>query len=228
LECIQLSERLRTRIRTSSTFLLIVASVMFSTACSVFGVESVEEAPYQTVLKENEFEIRDYAPFVVAQTRIDASYKEAGNKAFRKLFAYISGENESSAKIAMTAPVIAESKGQGQSEKIAMTAPVISEQDGEVWVYRFVLPKGFTVDSAPRPLNPDVTIAQTAPQRVATIRYSGRSTDKARVENTKALVKWIASEGLVQKSAPRWAGYNAPWTLPPLRRNEVLIDVDNP
>jgi DNA gyrase inhibitor GyrI len=214
--------------RTSSTFLLIVASLTFSTACSVFGVESVEEAPYQTVLKENEFEIRDYAPFVVAQIRIEANYREAGNKAFRKLFAYISGENESSANIAMTAPVIAEPKSQAQSKKFAMTAPVVSEQDDEAWLYRFVLPKGFTVDSAPRPLNPEVTIAQTAPQRVATIRYSGRSTDKARVENTKALLVWIESEGLLQKSEPRWAGYNAPWTLPALRRNEVLIDVANP
>ncbi|MFT6878695.1 MAG: DNA gyrase inhibitor GyrI [Granulosicoccus sp.] len=228
MECNLLPERMRTSTRKLPTLLLIAATLILSTACSVFGVESVEEAPYQTVLKENEFEIRDYAPFVVAQTRIDASYKEAGNKAFRKLFAYISGENETRAKIAMTAPVIAEPKIVSSSEKIAMTAPVLSQQDGEAWLYKFVLPKGFTVDTAPRPLNPDVTIAETAPQRVATIRYSGRSTDKARVQNTKALKDWIESTGLVQQSEPRWAGYNAPWTLPPLRRNEVLIDVATP
>lgn len=228
MECIHPPERQPVSPRTMRTFLLITASLIISSACSVFGVESVEEAPYQTVLKENEFEIRDYAPFVVAQTIIDASYKEAGNKAFRKLFAYISGENEASAKIAMTAPVIAEPKSASSSEKIAMTAPVISEQEGEAWLYRFVLPKGFTIDTAPRPLNPDVTIAETAPQRVATIRYSGRSTDAARVRNTKALITWIELTGLEQTSEPRWAGYNAPWALPALRRNEVLIDVARP
>ncbi|MFT5047969.1 MAG: hypothetical protein ACI8UP_004969 [Porticoccaceae bacterium] len=116
---------------------------MFSMACSVFGVESVEEAPYQSFLKSNEFEIRDYAPYVVAQTRVETTYGEAGNTAFRKLFAYISGENEANTKIAMTAPVIAESRKAKSGEKISMTAPVISEQDGESWVFRFVLPENY-------------------------------------------------------------------------------------
>lgn len=185
----------------------------------------MEEAPYRSILKENEFEIRDYAAFVVAETRVVADYEDAGGMAFRKLFAYISGENEGRTKIAMTAPVISESNDVSTGEKIAMTAPVLSQQDGTAWLYRFVLPKGFSIDSAPRPLDPDVTLAQIASRRVATIRYSGRANEKSRVENTAALLRWIESEGLVQESDPRWAGYNAPWTLPPLRRNEVLIDV---
>jgi hypothetical protein len=77
-------------------------------------------------------------------------------------------------------------------------------------------------------LNPDVVLVEVAEKRVATIRYSGRTTDKARTKNTEALINWIKSKGLEQLSAPRWAGYNAPWTLPAMRRNEVLIDVAMP
>ena len=155
---------------------LVATMLMFSTACSVIGVETVEEAPFQSVLKDNEFEIRDYAPYVVAQTRVESNYKEAGNTAFKKLFAYISGENEASSKIEMTSPVIAESPSSDSGEKISMTAPVISEQDGEAWLYRFVLPKGYSVDNSPSPLNPDVSLVQIPAKRVATIRFSGRLT----------------------------------------------------
>jgi len=201
---------------------------MAITGCSVFGGASVEEAPFKLVQKEGEFEIRDYAPVIVAQTQASAglSYKKAGNEAFRKLFDYISGENEAREKISMTAPVVAESSDNSSSEKIAMTAPVTSQKEGDSWRYRFVLPEEYdSVESAPRPLNPDVLLLQTEPQRVATITYSGLSTQTARDSNAQALLSWIESQGLSAQSGLRWAGYNPPWTLPPFRRNEVLVDV---
>lgn len=210
--------------RPISTLLLLTSTLIMSSSCSVFGVESVEEAPYQSVLKEAPFEIRDYASFVVAQTSIQASRNEAGNKAFRILFDYISGNNESNSKISMTAPVIAKAEA-NSSEKIAMTAPVLAQQAGEAWVYSFVLPNKYSIDNAPSPLNPKVTLVETEPRRVATIRYSGRDNEQSRARNTEALMKWIEAEGLVQQSTPRWAGYNPPWTLPSQRRNEVLIDI---
>ncbi|NND89261.1 MAG: heme-binding protein [Granulosicoccus sp.] len=175
--------------------------------------------------KDKQFEIRDYASLVVAETRVNATFKKAGTEAFRKLFAYISGENEVRENIAMTSPVIAETTLSDSSETIAMTAPVTSRKVGEEWLYRFVLPQSYTLDSAPRPLNPDVSLAETAKKRVAILRYSGRATEKAQSRNAEALINWIESKGLVSQSEPRWAGYNPPWTLPPFRRNEVLIDV---
>ena len=199
---------------------------MIISGCSVFGAASVEEAPYQLVSKDDNFEIRDYAALVVAETRVDASFKDAGNKAFRTLFNYISGENEANAKIAMTAPVIAEASDSSSSgEKIAMTAPVTYEKEDDVWRYQFVLPKTYTLDNAPRPLNADVTLAETAPRRVAVIRYAWLATDKAREKNANLLLEWVDSQGLKPASTPRWAGYNPPWTLPPFRRNEVLVDI---
>lgn len=214
---------------TPSYFKFLVSSVVlvFSSGCSVFGVETVEEAPYQMVQKEMQFEIRDYASLVVAETRVNATFKEAGSKAFRKLFAYISGENEISEKIAMTSPVISDTEASDSGKSIAMTAPVISQKDGNEWRYRFVLPQSYSLDSAPRPLNPEVTLAEIPARRVAALRYTGRSTAAKQTEQAQALDTWIMSQGLVSQSQPRWAGYNPPWTLPWFRRNEVLIDVSS-
>lgn len=205
--------------------LLLTATV----GCSLFGGASVEEAPYQLVKKDGQFEIRDYEAVVVAQTKVDASFGNAGNTAFRRLFNYISGENDASDKIAMTAPVIAEkdqNDSSAKSEKIAMTAPVFYQKEGDSWRYRFVLPSTYTIENAPQPLNPDVSLAETEPRRVATIRYTWLATDKARASNAQALMKWVESQGLVPQSETRWAGYNPPWTLPPFRRNEVMIDIE--
>ena len=208
-----------------SKSLFATASLIAVSGCSVFGVQSVEEASYQLVQKDEQFEVRDYAPLVVAETRVNADFKEAGNTAFRRLFAYISGENETNEEIAMTSPVIAESGSNDSGEKIAMTAPVFSQKEGEAWLYKFVLPDTYSLNNAPRPLNPDVALTETAPTRVAALRYAGRATAKAQASNAIKLIDWVESQGLVAQSEPRWAGYNPPWTLPPFRRNEVLIDV---
>lgn len=213
------------RLSPFSIRLLFSMVLMLCTGCSVFGGASVEEAPYQLVLKDKQFEIRDYAPVVVAETRVDASFGNAGNKAFRTLFNYISGENDGGEKIAMTAPVIAETDNSGSGEKIAMTAPVTYQKDGKAWRYRFVLPQSYTLDSAPRPSNPEVMLVEVEPKRVAIIRYNWLATDNARSKNAQALMDWIESQGLVAQSEFRWAGYNPPWTLPPFRRNEVLVDI---
>ncbi len=212
-------------LRGLSVIMLSFTMMLFSAGCSLFGVESVEEASYQRVHKDDRFEIRDYATVVVAETRVNAEFKDAGSKAFRKLFAYISGENEGSRKIAMTAPVIADAQSGDNGESIAMTSPVVSEQEGNGWRYRFVLPQSYTIDTAPTPLDPDVTLVEITQKRVATLRYSGRATAKAQALHADRLDSWIVAQGLASQSAPRWAGYNPPWTLPWFRRNEVLIDV---
>lgn len=216
----------RSSLRRAS-LLTVAATLMLITGCSVFGGASVEEAPYELIQKDEQFEVRDYASVIVAQTQVSAGNgnKKAGNEAFGRLFKYISGENEGREKIAMTAPVTSESSEGESSEKIAMTAPVTYQKEGDSWRYRFVLPEGYTLDTAPRPLNPDVSLAQTEPKRVATVTYSGLGRDKARARNTEALLIWIEEQGLDALSEPRWAGYNPPWTLPPFRRNEVMVDV---
>lgn len=215
-----------TLFRRLAQIVLTGVTLVSSTACSVFGVESVEVAQYSVVVKDDQFEVRDYAPMVVVQTRVDAEFKNAGNQAFQKLFSYISGNNTADESIAMTSPVVAEKSENKSGEKIAMTAPVTANRDGEGWLYRFVLPNSFTIDTAPKPLDPAVSLEEIPQKRVATVRFAGISTDSAREKNTAALLEWMEQQSLNALSEPRWAGYNAPWALPPFRRNEVLVDTD--
>lgn len=194
--------------------------------CSVFGVNTVEEARYEVLMAEDNYELRLYEPMVVAETYIEDDFDKAGNLAFRKLFGYISGDNTSSSEISMTAPVIANPDGSGDGEKIDMTVPVLEQNNEQGWRYMFVLPASYSIQTAPEPLNKDVKLASEPQKRVAVVRYSGSSNEKAIDEKTIQLKQWIAANDLTPVSKPRWAGYNPPWTLPFLRRNEVMIEVN--
>ncbi|MFT5121958.1 MAG: hypothetical protein ACI9TH_003910 [Kiritimatiellia bacterium] len=204
--------------------LLGFSTMFFSLGCSVFGIRTgYEEAGYAPVEKKGAFEIRDYEELVVAETFVKANYKEAGNQGFRRLFRYISGDNAAKSKIEMTAPVIADERG---GEKISMTTPVIGEEtNADGWRYMFVLPSSYTLETAPEPTNPEVKLSVIPPHKVAVIRYAGTWKESTMRAKTEALQEWIKASDYEAVSEPRAAGYDPPWTLPPLRRNEVMIDV---
>ena len=185
----------------------------------------VEKTPYDVVRKTKRFELRDYPTYIVAETVVDGTLEDAGNKAFNRLFGYISGENIAQTKIAMTAPVMAKKKNMPEGEKITMTSPVIGEKRDVGWRYAFVLPAGYTLESAPVPSDPLVKLSVMPRKKVAVIRYSGSRGEKSIRQKSDELANWIQSRGLELKSNPRSAGYDPPWTLPFLRRNEVMIDV---
>lgn len=191
---------------------------------SVFGIVGVEEARYEVLSEHGSIELREYAELVLVETQVDADFEEAGEIAFRRLFAYISGANAANDEIAMTAPVIATDAPAG-GEKIAMTAPVLSQREAAGWRYAFVLPASYTLESAPSPVDPSVALSSRPSQKVATLRHSGSWSEAELREQTRILFDWIASEGLEATSSPRFAGYNPPWTIPFLRRNEIMIEV---
>jgi hypothetical protein len=194
--------------------------------CSVFGINTVEEARYDLLMAEDHYELRLYEPLVIAETYIEGDFDKAGDQAFRKLFGYISGDNLSSREIAMTAPVIASESESDGGKKIDMTAPVLQERTEQGWRYMFVLPASYSIQTAPEPLHEDVQLSRQPQKQVAVIRYSGSWNENAIAEKTIQLKQWIAANDLTPASEPRWAGYNPPWTLPFLRRNEVMIDVN--
>jgi hypothetical protein len=207
---------------------IVSVTILCSSAgCSVIGVNSVEEANYRVIKKEDDFELREYSPLVVAETNVNAEFKKAGRIAFRRLFAYISGDNRKNQKIAMTAPVIADAAEVTGGEEIKMTAPVIGESNGNSWRYRFVLPASYSIDSAPVPLNDDVRVSTVPGKTVAVIRFSGLVNSKDIQEKSAELSRWMTANNLVSVSEPRWAGYDPPWTIPFFRRNEVMIDISD-
>ena len=182
---------------------------------------AIEEANYTVVEKADNFEIRDYAPHTLAETVVTGSLEDAGNKAFNRLFEYISGNNQSSAKVAMTAPVSQEPSG----EKIDMTAPVGQQAAGERWVVSFMMPASYTLETLPKPMDPAVTLRAVPARRMAAIRYSGFWSEEGYLRNKAALESWIEKKGYKAIAEPVWARYNAPFSLWFLRRNEVLISI---
>jgi hypothetical protein len=199
---------------------------LLATGCSLFGIRTTEGASYVVIDKRDPIEIREYEELVVVETFVNTSYEEAGNIAFKKLFAYITGENLSKTKIAMTAPVMAKEGDGPAGDKIPMTSPVLGERRAEGWRYSFVLPANFTLENAPLPSNPEVKLAVIPPKKVAVIRYTGSWKEETMRENSETLVQWIRGNGLELLSNPRSARYDPPWTLPFLRRNEIMIDVN--
>ncbi len=201
------------------------AIAFFPLGCSVVGIRTVDEPAFTVLMQEGSFAVRQYEEIVIAETTVaDEDYKEAGSIAFRRLFRYISGDNVNGKEIAMTAPVFADKEEDG--EKIAMTAPVLAEQQTAGWRYAFVLPDDFDLASAPKPTDPKVVLSVIPKKKVAVIRYAGRWQEAIMREKAAELSKFIEKNGLKPVSTPRSARYDPPWTIPFLRRNEVMIDVE--
>jgi hypothetical protein len=182
---------------------------------------ATEEAAYKVLKSSDKFELREYAPHILAETIVDGDLEGAGNKAFRTLFRYISGDNRSRSKVAMTAPVSQEKAG----EKIAMTAPVAQQRVQDKWAVSFTMPDSFTLDTLPVPDDPKITLRTVPARRMAAVRYSGFWSEKNYLRNKSELEVWIREQGLTPAGDPVWARYNPPFTPWFLRRNEILIPV---
>lgn len=200
-------------------FSLIILTLII-TFSGPHSAMAIEEAPYEVVKIEGPFEIRDYDPHVVAETFVEADLESAGSSAFQRLFRYISGANRTQAKIDMTAPV-----SQVKGEKIEMTAPVGQQKAGDQWVVSFMMPASYSMETLPKPDDPQVTLREVPARRIAAVRYSGFWSKKNYTKNMLKLVAWIQGQGLESVGEPIWARYNAPFVPWFMRRNEVLIQV---
>lgn len=183
---------------------------------------AIEEAPYSVVTESGGFEIRDYKAHILAETKVDGTLEDAGNKAFRRLFNYISGANRSRSSITMTAPVSQEPSG----EKIAMTAPVSQQQSAGKWAVSFMMPAGYALESLPIPDDSRINLRQVPAHRVAAVKYSGFWSEKRFLRYKQELENWIKVNNLKIIGEPVWARYNPPFTPWFLRRNEILIPID--
>jgi hypothetical protein len=182
---------------------------------------AIEEAKYKVLEKDNRFEIRDYAPHILAETIVEGDLEEAGNKAFKRLFRYISGDNRSRKKVAMTAPVSQQPMG----EKIKMTAPVGQRRVQEKWAVSFMMPASYTIETLPEPEDQNITLRQVPARRMASVRYSGFWSEKRYLKYKSELLSWIHERGHSIVGDPVWARYNPPFTPWFLRRNEILIPI---
>ncbi len=183
-------------------------------------MSQVEQPKYTVLESDGNIEVREYNPTIVAQVEVRGERMKALNQGFRLIADYIFGNNLSSEKVAMTAPVTQEA-----GEKIAMTAPVTQDGGGDSWKVRFVMPAGYTLETLPKPKNQDVRLITVPVKKTVVIRFSGFNTDRNINSHRETLLKYIADHQLSVVGAPTTAFYNPPWTLPFLRRNEIMFEL---
>ena len=185
---------------------------------------SYEEPQYTVVQTDGEFEYRQYEPYRVSETVIEGARNAdaASSEGFRRLFAYISGANSSQSKISMTVPV-----SQGASEKIAMTVPVQQSAAEEGWRVSFMLPSEFTLETAPVPTDPRVYVREVPGRLMVVQKFSGRWTESNYGKHEQELTQYVAAAGLTTAGAVERAAYNAPFSIPWFRRNEVMVEIES-
>jgi DNA gyrase inhibitor GyrI len=202
--------------------LLALFNSLFLAGCSLFGIQSEDSPTYSLAESEDAFEIRHYQPYLIAQTEDSGNYDAATKESFYRLFEYISGKNQGQQKIAMTAPV----QQQPKAETIKMTAPVFQEKSGKVWTMAFVLPAQYNAETAPKPTDPKVSIKTVPEKRVAVLRFTGFINEENVAEKKAELMARLKQKQIKTLSEPISAGYNPPWTIPFLRRNEIHVDIE--
>ena len=183
------------------------------------------EKPKYTVVEQVEgLEVRQYAPYLVAETEVTGSREEAGNEGFRRLGGYIFGKNRGERKIAMTAPV-----AQQEGTKIAMTAPVSQQERPDrgksTWVIQFMMPSEYARDTLPEPLDPAIRFREVPARRVVALRYSGTWSEERYLEKLAELRAAMEKDGLRAVGEPVWARYDPPFMPWFLRTNEILVEI---
>jgi hypothetical protein len=176
------------------------------TASGTLPAMATEEPVFTLVKKDGSFEIRDYAPVIVAETTLTGSAERARNAGFQPLADYIFAKDR-------------------KGSTIAMTAPVTQSSAGDSWTISFTMPASYTMEKLPTPVNPNVRLVPQAARRMGVVRFSGTasadSMDKMRIE----LINRVKALGLQTVGEPVFAFYDPPWTLPFFRRNEVMVEL---
>lgn len=203
---------------------LIVSLTMLiagAIAIVVLGGEGMayESPTYRVVDRFGAIEIREYEPYLVAETTVDGGLEGAGNRGFRILAKYIFGDNQGKRKIAMTTPV---SQEIAEGTKISMTAPVTQEKAGDKYRIQFMMPAEYSRQELPEPNDPRIAIREIPVRRLAAVRYSGTWSKRNYHEHLNQLLATLSAEGYEPVGEPIWARYNPPFMPWFLRRNEIL------
>lgn len=212
----------------------IVVVIVAWSAISYFVEHSVKTPEYTVIEKRDGYEVREYAPYIVAQVEVSGTHDEALNEGFRILAGYIFGGNTRQASIEMTAPVT-----ESSAEKLAMTAPVLVKENVKLAMtapvteraseggrlVSFVMPAEYTLETLPAPNDERVKLVQQETRKVAALRFSWFR-NAARVEKKQTeLLSLLNRDGVVQVGSPEYAGYNAPLTAPWMTRNEIFVEI---
>ena len=189
------------------------------------SIMATDEPDFNLILKEDKFEIREYAPKIIAQVEVFGDFDDVSSKGFKILADYIFGNNTSTggnSRIEMTAPVEMEPLAQ----KINMNKSVLTEGNDNKWIVSFIMPDEFTLETLPKPNNKSIKVLSLSKEKYAVIVFSGLVRESSYLEKEKLLNQFIKEKKLKTSGEIKIARYNPPWTLPFFRRNELMIKVN--
>ena len=183
--------------------LFVVGYFIWSTQ----AVAGLEQPKYEEIYREGRFEVRKYAPLHIAQTTVQGDFSQSLRTGFRRIANYIFG-------------------GNAQNQSIAMTAPVVSSMpnSGAIDIF-FVLPSAYDLQTLPRPNSSDVILQKEEWQEVAIYRFGGWATENRVQEMQKKLQDILDQKKFRVVGEWRVAQYNPPYTPPPFRRNELMVQI---
>ena len=164
---------------------------------------------YRTLQTFSDFEIREYAPCVLAEVKVSAQYSTASSSAFAYLFKYISKGNKTSQQIAMTAPVIAAQKVDGS--------------ESEDWFVSFVMPSGSTFGRLPHPNDPRVVLRDLDAETCIALSFRGKATEELSEKKVKELRAAAARENIAVSGETRICRFDPPFKPGFLQYNEIVI-----
>ncbi|OBK14700.1 SOUL family heme-binding protein [Mycobacterium asiaticum] len=187
--------------------LVSLAGRVIDAAGTVVGYRGgTEEPAYRAESLTRTVEIRRYGARRAAETTVAAGEQSAREVGFRRLARYIFGANRS-------------------GQKIAMTAPVAQQSARENWVIRFFMPADRTLDRLPEPDDGEIRLVAVPAQTIAVRRFTGSAGPREVARQTDKLVQTLQEFGFEMTDTPAAWFYDPPWTLPPLRRNEIAVPV---
>jgi hypothetical protein len=171
---------------------------------------AIYKPEYVVLEKTGELEIRQYPTLIVARTRVQADFEDAGNMAFRRLAGYIFGDNAEKQKISMTAPVIMAPEPAG---------------DGTYWV-SFFMPEEYQLADLPSPTDGLVEITRVPATKMAVVIYKGGWSEGNYDSAMERLMRLLSSTRWKVSGEPVWARYNSPFRPSFMRTNEVMVPVE--
>ena len=162
---------------------------------------AIEQAAYKVIMKEGDFELRQYEPMTVAVTQ-ESDLKDGNG--FNILFEYISGNNQT-------------------STKIAMTAPVLNNLDQKQLSIAFVMPHHYDTWTLPAPLNTEIQLKEIPGRQVAAVIFSGNVNSEKFALKKNELSEWLKGKQISVTGLFELARYNPPFIHGFIKHNELLV-----
>lgn len=197
---------------------LILSAISFMLYIIWNTQASFVEKPKYTVLKSHDsIEIREYDPIILAQTNAMGDRNEAIKVGFKRLLNYITGDNSSNTHIQMTAPVL---------QTAVLEKRTLSKRKHRQWKISFIMPIKYNIKMLPTPHNTNIKILEQSKAQWAVIRFSGFASKNKLADYQKRLEAYLIKHSMTPiQQEPSYAFYNPPWTLPFLRRNEIMFQI---